>query len=132
MAEAFLKEFNLDPEEGHIINGHTPVKEKEGENPIKANGKLIVIDGGFSKAYQSTTGIAGYTLLFNSYGMQLVAHQEFNSKDKVLENESDVLAVRRIVDEELERKKVRDTEIGKRLRYEISMLKDLMKHRYIN
>lgn len=132
MAEAFLKEFNLDPEEGHIINGHTPVKEKEGENPIKADGKLIVIDGGFSKAYQSTTGIAGYTLLFNSYGMQLVAHQEFNSKDKVLENESDVLAVRRIVDEELERKKVRDTEIGKRLRYEISMLKDLMKHRYIN
>ena len=64
--------------------------------------------------------------------MQLVAHQEFNSKDKVLENESDVLAVRRIVDEELERKKVRDTEIGKRLRYEISMLKDLMTHRYIN
>lgn len=132
MARTFLEEFNLDPENGHIINGHTPVKAKEGENPIKANGKLIVIDGGFSKAYQSTTGIAGYTLLFNSYGMQLVAHQEFNSKDKVLENESDVLAVRRIVDEELERKKVRDTEIGKRLRYEIDMLKDLMKHRYIN
>ncbi len=105
MAKTFLKEFALDPEEAHIINGHTPVKEKEGENPIKADGKLIVIDGGFSKAYQSTTGIAGYTLLFNSYGMQLVAHQEFNSKDKVLENESDVLAVRRIVDEELERKK---------------------------
>ncbi|MGO1923270.1 MAG: fructose-bisphosphatase class III, partial [Jeotgalicoccus sp.] len=132
MAEAFLKEFDLDTDEGHIINGHTPVKAKEGENPIKADGKLIVIDGGFSKAYQSTTGIAGYTLLFNSYGMQLVAHEEFNSKDKVLENESDVLAVRRIVDEELERKKVRDTEIGKRLRYEIDMLKDLMKHRYIN
>lgn len=132
MAQIFLKEFDLDPEHGHIVNGHTPVKEKEGENPIKADGKLIVIDGGFSKAYQSTTGIAGYTLLFNSYGMQLVAHQEFNSKDKVLENESDVLAVRRIVDEELERKKVRDTEIGKRLRYEIDMLKTLMKHRYLN
>ena len=132
MAQKFLKEFDLDPEHGHIVNGHTPVKEKEGENPIKADGKLIVIDGGFSKAYQSTTGIAGYTLLFNSYGMQLVAHQEFNSKDKVLENESDVLAVRRIVDEELERKKVRDTEIGKRLRYEIDMLKTLMKHRYLN
>lgn len=132
MAEKFLVEFDLDPAKGHIINGHTPVKEKEGESPIKAEGKLIVIDGGFSKAYQSTTGIAGYTLLFNSYGMQLVAHQEFNSKDKVLENESDVLAVRRIVDEELERKKVRDTEIGKRLIYEIDMLKALMTHRYVN
>src|SRR5699024_4501726 len=66
LAEKFLTEFGLDPDSGHIINGHTPVKEKEGENPIKADGKLIVIDGGFSKAYQSTTGIAGYTLLYNS------------------------------------------------------------------
>lgn len=127
IAEKFLTEFGLDPDSGHIINGHTPVKEKEGENPIKADGKLIVIDGGFSKAYQSTTGIAGYTLLYNSYGMQLVAHQEFNSKVNVLENEADVLSVRRIVDEEVERKKVKDTIIGKRLKYEISMLKQLMK-----
>ena len=131
-ARIFLEEFDLDPDEGHIINGHTPVKEKEGENPIKADGKFIVIDGGFSKAYQSTTGIAGYTLLYNSYGMQLVAHQEFNSKDNVLNNESDVLAVRRIVDEEVERKKVRDTKTGKRLNYEINMLKELMKQRYLN
>lgn len=63
-----LKEFGLDPNKGHIINGHTPVKEKIGENPPKADGKLIVIDGGFSKAYQNTTGLAGYTLLYNSLG----------------------------------------------------------------
>ncbi len=79
MCKKMLKDFGLDPEEGHIINGHTPVKEIDGENPIKAEGKMIVIDGGFSKAYQSTTGIAGYTLLYNSFGMQLVAHQHFNS-----------------------------------------------------
>jgi fructose-1,6-bisphosphatase III len=69
-----LAEFNLNPDDGHIINGHTPVKEIKGEDPIKANGKMLVIDGGFSKAYQSTTGIAGYTLLYNSFGMKLVAH----------------------------------------------------------
>lgn len=73
--EMILREFDLDPSKGHIINGHTPVKEKRGENPLKADGKLIVIDGGFSKAYQDTTGLAGYTLLYNSFGMQLVSHQ---------------------------------------------------------
>lgn len=80
MCRKMLEEFDLDPEQGRIINGHTPVKEIDGENPIKANGKMIVIDGGFSKAYQSTTGIAGYTLLYNSFGMQLVAHKHFGTK----------------------------------------------------
>src|SRR5699024_6830529 len=94
-----LAEFDLDPDQGRIINGHTPVKEIDGEDPIKANGKMIVIDGGFSKAYQSTTGIAGYTLLYNSFGMQLVAHQHFNSKENVLLDGADVLSVRRVVDE---------------------------------
>ncbi|WP_308115862.1 fructose-bisphosphatase class III, partial [Lactiplantibacillus plantarum] len=70
MFASILKNFGMD-EKGHIINGHTPVKEKKGEEPIKAGGKLIVIDGGFSKPYQKETGIAGYTLLYNSYGMQL-------------------------------------------------------------
>ena len=74
MIRKMLKDFGLNPDEGRIINGHTPVKEIDGEDPIKANGKMLVIDGGFSKAYQSTTGIAGYTLLYNSFGMQLVAH----------------------------------------------------------
>ncbi len=126
-----LLEFDLNPDQGHIINGHTPVKEIEGEDPIKANGKMIVIDGGFSKAYQSTTGIAGYTLLYNSYGMQLVAHQYFNSKDDVLLNGTDVLSVKRIVDKELERKKVLETNVGEELIQEISILNSLMEYRYI-
>lgn len=114
-----LIEFDLNPDQGHIINGHTPVKEIDGENPIKANGKMIVIDGGFSKAYQSTTGIAGYTLLYNSYDMQLVAHQQFTSKEDVLRNGNDVLSVKRLVDKELERKKVLETNVGKQLLQEI-------------
>lgn len=126
-----LLEFTLNPDQGHIINGHTPVKEIEGENPIKANGKMIVIDGGFSKAYQSTTGIAGYTLLYNSYGMQLVAHKHFNSKDDVLLNGTDVLSVKRIVDKELERKKVLETNVGEELLQEISILNSLMEYRYM-
>jgi fructose-1,6-bisphosphatase-3 len=127
-----LAEFNLNPDEGHIINGHTPVKEIKGENPIKANGKMIVIDGGFSKAYQSTTGIAGYTLLYNSYGMQLVAHEKFNSKEDVLLKGSDVLSVKRLVDKELERKMVLETNEGERLLQQISVLKSLMEYRYMS
>lgn len=131
MCRKMLEEFNLDPEQGRIINGHTPVKEIDGEDPIKANGKMLVIDGGFSKAYQKTTGIAGYTLLYNSFGMQLVAHQHFNTKEKVLKNGADALSVRRVVDEELERKKVRDTNIGVKLKEEIKSLKELLAYRYI-
>ncbi|WP_249652170.1 fructose-bisphosphatase class III, partial [Lysinibacillus sp. D4A1_S13] len=100
------------PDHGHKLDGHTPVKEIEGEDPIKANGKMIVIDGGFSKAYQSTTGIAGYTALYNSYGMQRVAHKHFNSKAEVLSTGTDVLTVKRLVDKELERKKVKETNVG--------------------
>lgn len=126
-----LVEFDLDPEQGRIINGHTPVKEIDGENPIKANGKMIVIDGGFSKAYQSTTGIAGYTLLYNSYGMQLVAHKKFNSKEDVLLHGTDVLSVKRLVDKELERKTVRETNVGEKLLQEISSLNSLREYRYM-
>ncbi|MCP3027778.1 fructose-1,6-bisphosphatase [Halobacillus sp. A5] len=128
---SLLTEFDLDPEQGHIINGHTPVKEIEGENPIKADGKMIVIDGGFSKAYQSTTGIAGYTLLYNSYGMQLVAHKQFNSKEEVLRNGTDVLSVKRLVDKELERKKVSETNVGEELLQEVAILNSLMEYRYM-
>lgn len=127
-----LAEFDLNPDQGHIINGHTPVKEIEGENPIKANGKMIVIDGGFSKAYQSTTGIAGYTLLYNSFGMQLVAHKHFNSKEDVLLNGTDVLSIKRVVDKELKRKKVRETNVGEKLLQEISILNSLREYRYMN
>ncbi|MFD1170855.1 fructose-1,6-bisphosphatase [Oceanobacillus caeni] len=126
-----LTDFGLDPDHSHIINGHTPVKEIEGENPIKANGKMIVIDGGFSKAYQSTTGIAGYTLLYNSYGMKLVAHKHFNSKENLLENGTDVLSVKRVVDEEVERKMVRETNVGQELLEEVAALKSLLEYRYM-
>lgn len=126
-----LEEFDMNPDQGHIINGHTPVKEIEGENPIKANGKMVVIDGGFSKAYQPKTGIAGYTLLYNSYGMQLVAHQHFNSKEEVLRDGTDVLSVKRLVDKELERKKVMETNVGAEIQEDIDNLKQLLKDRYL-
>ncbi|PBB06949.1 MULTISPECIES: fructose-1,6-bisphosphatase [Salimicrobium] len=126
-----LEDFDLDPDQGHIINGHTPVKEIEGENPVKAGGKMVVIDGGFSKAYQSTTGIAGYTLLFNSFGMQLVAHQKFSSREEVLKDGIDVLSVRRLVDKEMERKLVRETNIGTEIQSQIDTLRYLLEERYM-
>lgn len=121
-----LREFEVDAEHGRIVNGHTPVKEKAGEDPIKANGKLMVIDGGYSKAYQETTGLGGYTLLYNSYGLQLVAHQPFTSKEEAILHESDIVSTRRVVDKELERKKVLETDIGKKLCQQIDVLKELL------
>ena len=126
LCNMILTEFGLDPYKGHIINGHTPVKENRGENPLKANGKLIVIDGGFSKAYQATTGLAGYTLLYNSFGMQLVSHQPFTSVKDALVNESDIVSTRRIVDKELERKTVRETDVGQRLTEQVNDLQALL------
>ncbi|WP_445490275.1 fructose-1,6-bisphosphatase [Niallia sp. 03133] len=125
-----LEEFDLNVEQGHIINGHTPVEEINGENPIKANGKMIVIDGGFSKAYQSKTGIAGYTLLYNSYGMQLVAHKQFTSKEDVLHHGTDVLSVKRVVDRELRRKKVLETNVGDKILEQITDLKHLLEYKF--
>jgi len=127
MSCMILTEFGLDPCKGHIINGHTPVKEKIGENPMKAGGKLIVIDGGFSKAYQSTTGLAGYTLLYNSFGMQLVSHQPFTSRQDAVENEKDIISTRRVVDKELERKTVRETDVGRRLTQQVTDLQQLLR-----
>ncbi len=75
ICDMILREFGMDPKRCHIVNGHMPVKFKKGESPIKGNGKLLIIDGGFSKAYQKTTGIAGYTLIYNSYGLRLVTHE---------------------------------------------------------
>jgi fructose-1,6-bisphosphatase-3 len=122
-----LEEFDVDPTKGHIINGHTPVKERAGEDPIKANGRLMVIDGGFSKSYQDTTGLGGYTLLYNSYGLQLVAHQPFTSREDAILNESDIASTRRVVDRELERKKVEETDVGRKLTEQIKVLKELLK-----
>ncbi len=127
ICEKILAEFGLDPEHGHIINGHIPVKTIKGETPIKAGGKLFVIDGGFSKAYQPETGIAGYTLIFNSYGLLLVQHQPFESRAKAIEEGLDIISANKVVEFATKRKLVRDTDIGKELEQQIADLKELLK-----
>jgi fructose-1,6-bisphosphatase III len=126
MCNMIFKEFGLDPEVSHIINGHVPVKIKKGESPIKANGKLLVIDGGFSKTYQGTTGIAGYTLIYNSYGLLLVSHEPFESTQKAIEEEKDILSTTVILEQVVERKRVGDTDIGVELRAQIKDLEMLL------
>lgn len=121
-----LKEFGLDPEDSHIINGHVPVKTKKGESPVKCNGKVLVIDGGFSKAYQKETGIAGYTLIYNSHGMILAAHDPFESTEAAIEKENDIHAKGVTVKRMTERKLVGDTDIGKELREQIKDLERLL------
>lgn len=122
-----IVEFGLNPDESHIINGHTPVKFVKGENPVKANGKLIVIDGGMAKAYQSVTGIAGYTLIYNSFGLILVAHKSFDSKRKAIEEEADISTMQTILKRVANRKRVRDTDIGAELQQQINDLELLLK-----
>ena len=121
-----LKEFGCDGEESHIINGHVPVKDKDGESPVKANGKLIVIDGGFAKAYQPTTGIAGYTLTYNSNGLVLAKNEPFESKQKAIDEGLDIEMQTILKENITNRKRVSDTDIGKRLKEEISDLKKLL------
>lgn len=120
-----FKEFNLNPSESRIINGHVPVKDRFGESPVKSNGKLIVIDGGFAKAYRKETGISGYTLIYNSYGLQLICHESFKSIEDAFSKETDIHSSMRIV-EKLDRKKVGDTDIGKDLKNQINDLKLLL------
>lgn len=126
IVNVILEEFGLPAEGTHIINGHVPVKSKNGENPIKCNGKVMVIDGGFSKAYQKETGIAGYTLISNSYGLILVAHEPFESTEAAIEKESDIHSDSIIVNRVLERKMVGDTDIGRDLREQIKDLEVLL------
>ncbi|EJM2836666.1 fructose-1,6-bisphosphatase [Listeria monocytogenes] len=126
ICKQILEEFGLDGECGHIINGHTPVKEGKGESPIKASGKMLVIDGGFAKAYHKETSLAGYTLLFNSYGLQLVSHQPFTTKEDAIKNETDILSTRQVIEMEINRKRVRDTDIGAKLSEQAEDLKVLL------
>ena len=121
-----LKEFNVDVEKGHIINGHMPVHVKEGESPVKCNGKVMIIDGGFSKAYRGTTGIAGYTLIYNSRGLRLVSHETFTSTEDVIEKEIDVHSDTVIREISAQREKVGDTETGRQLKEQISDLEKLL------
>ncbi|GAA0739515.1 fructose-1,6-bisphosphatase [Clostridium oceanicum] len=126
MCIRIFKEFNLDPETSHIINGHIPVKTKNGESPIKAKGKLLVIDGGFCKAYQPQTGIAGYTLIYNSYGLLLTSHGPFESTQKAIEEGNDILSSTVILEHVSKRKRVIDTDIGKEIKSQINDLKMLL------
>ena len=123
-----LENFGLDKEEdSHIINGHMPVKAKDGESPVKANGKLIVIDGGFAKAYQPTTGIAGYTLTYNSHGLVLAMNEPFESKCKAIEEGLDIKTQTILREDIKTRKRVSDTDIGKKLQEEVEDLKLLLR-----
>ena len=121
-----LKEFGLEGEESHIINGHVPVRLKDGESPVKCGGKVLVIDGGFSKAYQKETGIAGYTLIYNSYGLILAAHEPFESTESAIEKETDIHSDSIVVKKTLQRKKVGDTDIGTELKEQIRDLERLL------
>ena len=124
--EMILKEFGLEGPDTHIINGHVPVKAVKGEKPMRAEGKLIIIDGGFSRAYQSSTGIAGYTLIFNSQGIQLVQHEPFESAKAVIERGSDIQSVTVIREFISNRMLVKDTDNGKILASQIDDLKKLL------
>lgn len=124
-----LKEFNLNPATGRIINGHVPVRTIKGETPIRANGKRFVIDGGFSKPYQEKTGIAGYTLIYNSHGIQLVEHESFESREQAILSGSDIHSRTLLQDFSGRRIRVRDTDRGKKLLQQIQCLEQLL-HAY--
>lgn len=126
ICDMILKEFGLDTENAHIINGHIPVKASNGENPVRGGGKMLVIDGGFSKAYQSTTGIAGYTLIYNSHGLLLVQHEPFDSRQKAVEEGDDIISTRSVLEFKANRMMVRSTDIGRELKCQIIELKKLV------
>ncbi len=128
-ARKILKEFGLDPDTGRIVNGHVPVKVVKGERPIKANGRLIVIDGGFSRAYQKQTGIAGYTLISNSRGLLLAAHQPFESTQKAVSEELDIDSEMEVIHSHPFRMRVRDTDRGREIQSQIDELQALL-HAY--
>lgn len=126
VVDRILTEFGLPTEESHIINGHVPVKKKNGESPVKCGGKVLIIDGGFSKAYQGETGIAGYTLIYNSYGLILAAHEPFESTEAAIQRESDIHSESVVVQRALKRRLVGDTDIGKDMKEKIADLEQLL------
>ena len=123
-----LEEFGLDKTYSHIVNGHVPVKAGQGESPVKANGRYILIDGGFCKAYHTTTGIAGYTLIYSSRGLRLVSHGQFEGKTASVKHNKDILATEDVVFETMQKRMyVYDTDEGKELLDTITDLKSLLK-----
>ncbi len=126
VVESILEEFGLDKETGHIVNGHVPVVTKKGESPIKCGGKLLIIDGGFAKAYHAKTGIAGYTLVNNSWELRLVSHEEFESKEAAIVKESDIFSDSITVEKYPVRKRVADTDAGKEIEKLIADIEKLL------
>lgn len=124
--DGILDAFGVEGEHRHVINGHVPVRAAKGESPMRANGKLLVIDGGFSKAYHSTTGIAGYTLVYHSRGLELVQHEPFESCEKAVKEGTDILGSKQIVELSAKRLRVRDTDKGAELQGQIQELRDLL------
>lgn len=121
-----LQEFGLTGEHSHIINGHVPVRSKDGENPVKAGGRLIVIDGGFCRAYQPQTGIAGYTLVYNSYGIRIISHEPFESRQAAIQGNKDILSSSTVFETVSDRLKVADSDIGRDLHERIEGLRMLL------
>lgn len=126
ICDMILDEFGVKGQHRHIINGHVPVRVGSGENPIKADGKLMVIDGGFSKAYHHTTGIAGYTLVFHSRGFELVAHEPFTTAKNAILYGTDIVSTNQIVELSAHRMRVRDTDKGAELQSQIDELMELL------
>lgn len=130
IVDKICEDFHLDPASAHIINGHMPVEIKKGESPVRCHGRVLIIDGGFSKAYQSKTGIAGYTLTYNSYGLRLVSHEPFETVEAAILKESDIHSETVVVENMAARRLVADTDIGKRLRENIAELEALLNAYY--
>ncbi len=126
ICDKILEEFGITGEDSCIVNGHTPVMVKQGESPIKANGKLFVIDGGLSRPYQCKTGIAGYTLLNNSYGFQIVTHTPFESINNFIHSRSGDSTLTKVIDKDLPRKTIAETTIGEQIKVQVNELKDLI------
>ena len=126
IADAIMEEFGVNSAKGHIINGHVPVHVNKGESPIKANGKLMVIDGGFSQAYHKETGIAGYTLVYHSRGFELVQHEPFSSEEDAIKRGIDIVGTTQIVELGEKRLKVADMDKGTELKMQIEALQELL------
>lgn len=126
VCDRLMDNFGVTGQHRHIINGHVPVRAGKGENPIKAEGKLMVIDGGFAKAYHDTTGIAGYTLVYHSRGFQLVQHAPFTSTEEAILNGTDIRSTTQIVEMMGQREMVSDTDMGRKLREQIADLEKLL------
>ncbi|MBR6736213.1 MAG: fructose-1,6-bisphosphatase [Oscillospiraceae bacterium] len=126
LVDLIVDEFDLDPNDSHIIVGHIPVKSKSGENPVRCGGRILMIDGGFCKAYQPETGIAGYTLVYNSYGMRIISHEAFSTIGEAVEKNSDIVSISNVIETMRKRRLIGDTDNGRELKEQINVLKRLL------